>query len=153
MSYIETLKRLKTVFEQDQNVNTVVTGDTSQVDSWKKNVFPLVHIVAVDSPFLTTSSAITRYNFEITVVDIRDLNKEEVNDKFWLNDNRHDVWHETRAILRRAEMILRDENDVIQVTSATSATPLSFALQNLLDGWQQTWTIDANEDLLDRCLP
>lgn len=142
-SYYALLNTLKEVFLQDSRVHTVTTGADADVDNYRKNIYPLVHINIFDSPFVD-STAVVRYNVEITVVDVRDVNSEVVNDKFWYNDNRHDNWNETRAILKLAEnKFIKDINDTnITIDSATNAVLLSFAKENTLDGWQQTWTID-----------
>ena len=153
-TYYELIKHLKTIYEQDIDVNTVVTGDANDVDNYKKNIFPLVHLHIIDSPFISeATTALTRYNVEVTCVDIRDINKEAVNDKFWMNDNRHDNLNLTRAILKKAEnkFIKNILNTDITLITSTSAIPLMFAKQNTLDGWQQTLTMDVPDLLTTVC--
>lgn len=153
-TYYTLLESLRRIFESDDKVHTVLTGDTSEVDNYRKNIFPLVHILVTDSPYVGDNTAVVRYTVEITVVDIRDINKEDVLDKFWTNDNRHDNWNTTRAILKLAQdKLIKDilENDVTLVTSS-SAIPENYSRENLLDGWQQTWTIDVPDLLTDVCL-
>ena len=154
ITYYKLIKNLKTIFEQDTKVSTVVTGDSTEIDNYKKNIFPLVHISVIDSPFLgLANTAVTRYNVEVTVVDIRDVNKEADRDKFWKNDNRHDNWNTTRGILKTAEnkLIKDKEGNDITINSAGAAEPLSYSHGNLLDGWQQTWTIDVPDDYTTVC--
>ena len=153
-SYYTLIETLKRIFEDDERVSTIVTGDTSDVDVYKRNIYPLVHLVVTDSPYIEqNTTAVTRYNVEITVVDIRDINKNENRDKFWLNDNRHDNWNLTRSILKEAQSkLIKDKFDTnVTLESAGSATPLTFAKENLLDGWQQNWTIDAPDLFVDKC--
>lgn len=154
MSYNSLIETLKETFESDSRVSTVVTGDGTEIDNYKKNLFPLVHLEVENSPFLgvqNTSSA--QYIVVVTVVDIRDINKEENRDKFWRNDNRHDNWNTTRAILRTAEikMVKETYSDNINLVTATSADLLSFVRENTLDGWQQTWTLDVPDDYITAC--
>lgn len=153
-SYYTLIETLKEVFEDDDRINTIVTGDTNDVDVYKKNIYPLVHIVVVDSPFIgNTTTALTRYNVEVTCVDIRDINKNEDRDKFWLNDNRHDNWNLTRSILKNAESkLIKDSFDTdVTLETASSANPLTFAKDNLLDGWQQVFTIDVPDLFVSKC--
>ena len=153
-SYYTLIETLKRIFEDDDRVSTIVTGDTSDVDVYKRNIYPLVHIVVTDSPYLEqNTSVVTRYNVEVTVVDIRDINKEQKRDKYWLNDNRHDNWNLTRSILKEAEVKLIKDKFRTDVTldSAGSAIPLTFAKENLLDGWQQGWSIDSPDLFVDQC--
>lgn len=149
-SYYNLIETLKTIFEEDSRISTIVTGD---IDEYKRNMFPLVHIALIDSPFIDlNTTAVTRYSVEITAVDIRDINKEEDRDKFWLNDNRHDNWNLTRSILKTAEAkLIKQKYDTLHLESAGSANPLSFQKENLLDGWQQTWTIDVDDNYVTKC--
>ena len=154
MSYNTLIETLKETFESDAMVSTVVTGDATDVDNYKKNLFPLVHIEVDNSPFLgVANTSSSQYNVIITVVDIRDINKEEDRDKFWKNDNRHDNWNTTRHILRTAEvkMIKEVYGENINLVTTTGAELLSFVRENTLDGWQQTWTIDVPDEYVRAC--
>jgi len=154
MSYNSLIETLKETFESDAMVSTVVTGDATEVDNYKKNLFPLVHIEVDNSPFLgVANTSSSQYNVIITVVDIRDINKEEDRDKFWKNDNRHDNWNTTRHILRTAEvkMIKEVYGENINLVTTTGAELLSFVRENTLDGWQQTWTIDVPDEYVRAC--
>jgi hypothetical protein len=154
MSYNNLIETIKQTFESDELVSTVVTGDATEVDNYKKNLFPLVHIDVENSPFLAVANTSTsQYNVVITVVDIRDINKEEDRDKFWKNDNRHDNWNTTRHILRTAEvkMIKEVYGENINLVTVTGAELLSFVRENTLDGWQQTWTIDVPDEYVKAC--
>lgn len=147
-TYYQTLTYIKAIFEADNRVKNVVTGD---FEEWRKDVFNLVHIQFVDSPFLGNENTSTiRYNVEITVLDIRDVNKEDVKDRFWHNDNRHDSWNDTSSILNLARNRMIKNDDVTLVT-ATSAQPITYAYGNGLDGWQQTWTIDVPDNFTTIC--
>lgn len=151
-TYFDLIKHLKDVFEEDQNVSTVVTEGYNDMDNWKKNVYPIVDIF-VSNEVGTDSTALARFNVEVTVLDIRDINKEQVNDKFWRNDNRHDNWNTTLAILRTArnKMIKNHLDTDIVLTDATIAERIVLQKENLLDGWTQTWTIDVIDEQTTIC--
>lgn len=151
-SYYELLKHLKTTFEGDADVSTVVTGDVSQLDVYQKNIYPLVHISVTSSPYINLTS-LSRFSVEVTCVDIRDANKEEDRDKFWYNDNRHDNWNDTFKILKTANLkLLKDHLDTdITLVDVSDSTPVSYGFKNGLDGWQQTLTIDVPDDYTTIC--
>ena len=154
MSYNRLLETLKETFESDAMVSTVVTGDATEVDNYKKNLFPLVHLDVENSPFLgVANTSSSQYNVVVTVVDIRDVNKEEDRDKFWKNDNRHDNFNTTRHILRTAEvkMIKEIYGNNINLVTTTGAELVSFVRENTLDGWEQTWTIDVPDEYVRAC--
>ena len=154
-TYYSLIQTLKTIFEQDVNVSTVTMQDDHKIiDTYKKNLYPLVHLNILSSPFVGTQNlAVTRYDIEVNVLDIRDINKEEVNDKFWLNDNRAENLDTTRAILKLAlnKMVKDTLDNDITVNSASAAEPVIYAFSNLLDGWKQTWTIDVPDFLTTVC--
>ena len=149
-TYYEVIKYLKETFEEDSRVKNVVTGDYEQ---WKKDVFLLVHLDVVSSPFtnlLNTSTIF--FDVEITVLDIRDVNKENVKDRFWHNDTRHDSWNDTLSVLNLARnKVIKDIDRDITISSATQADKITFAYMNGLDGWQQTWTIEVPDNFTSVC--
>lgn len=150
-TYYNLLNHLKTTFEEDDRVANVVTGD---FEEWRKDMFQLVHIAFDDSPFLGTDNTSTiRFNVTINVLDIRDVNKEDVKDRFWHNDNRHDSWNDCFSILSIARnKIIKDHLDTnITLVTATNAEPITYAYGNGLDGWQQTWTIDVPDNFTTIC--
>lgn len=151
-TYYTLIKHIKVVFEEDINVSTVTTDSFADMDNWKKNVYPIVNVFTIEEQ-VTDNTAISRYTVEITVLDIRDINKEEVNDKFWHNDNRHDNWNATQAILKTArnKMIKNHLDTDITIESYTSAERIIVTKENLLDGWQQTWIIDVPDNLTTIC--
>ena len=149
-TYYEVIKYLKETFEEDSRVNNVVTGDYEQ---WKKDVFLLVHLDVVSSPFtnlLNTSTIF--FDVDITVLDIRDVNKENVKDRFWHNDTRHDSWNDTLSVLNLARnKVIKDIDRDITISAATQAYKITFAYMNGLDGWQQTWTIEVPDNFTSVC--
>ena len=144
-SYYLLIETLKDTFEGDARVNTVTTGDVSELDLSKKNIFPLVHLEVLDSPYISEqTTALVRFNVRVSVLDIRDINKEINLLKFWYNDNRHDVLNETRNILKEAEnKLIKDTAGLdITIASSTAAEIIYDKRMNVLDGWQQTYTLD-----------
>jgi len=150
-TYYELIQLIKSTFESDVRVNNVVTGDFEQ---WAKDLFTLVHIDVTDAPFLGSENVSTvRFNVTINVLDIRDVNKEDVKDRFWHNDNRHDIWNETFSILTIARnKFIKDIADTnITLEESSSANKITYAMMNGLDGWEQTWTIDVPDTYTTVC--
>lgn len=154
MSYNSLIETIKQTFESDTLVSTVVSGDATEVDNYKKNLFPLVHIEVENMPFLGIQNMSTvEYNVVVTVVDIRDVNKEEDRDKFWQNDNRHDNWNTTAFIIRTAQskMIKEIYGENISLVTASVGNKLDGVRENILDGWQQTWTVSVPNIYIKAC--
>lgn len=150
-TYYELLNHLKTTFEEDERVNNVVTGD---FEEWRSDMFLLVHIDINSSPLINLNNTSTiRFNIDINVLDIRDVNNEEASDRFWHNDNRHDSWNDCLSVLNLARnKIIKDHLDnLITLSGATDAQRITYAYGNGLDGWSQTWTIDVPDNFTSIC--
>lgn len=150
-TYYNVLNHLKTTFEEDERVANVVTGDHEE---WRKDMYNLVWIDVVDEVLIGDNNTSTvRFNIDVQVMDIRDVNKEDVKDRFWHNDTRHDGWNDTLSILRLARnKIIKDHLDNnITLVSASNAVRLSWAGGNGKDGWEQTWTIDVPDNFTSIC--
>lgn len=151
-TYYEVIKYVKNLFESDDRVNNVVTGD---FDQWKRDMFTLVHIDVTDAPYISeNNTALVRFNIDINVLDIRDKNKEDNKDRFWFNDNRHDIWNDTLSILNLARNKAKKDyldNDISLNDATSSATRITYAYLNGLDGWSQTWVVDVPDNFTAIC--
>ena len=148
-TYYEVIKFLKDTFDQDDRVKNVVTGDFEQ---WKKDMFLLTHIDVTDSLYVSeNNTALVQFNVVITVLDIRDVNKQDVKDRFWHNDTRHDSWNDTLSVLNLARNKVIKSTNNITLNTATSAERITYAYMNGLDGWQQTWTIEVPDNFTAVC--
>lgn len=126
---------LKTTLSNDINVHTITHGLKSMTDIDKKNIFPLVHLQVTSS---TVDAGYCNFTFEVAVVDIRNISKQPVTDKFLSNDNELDNLNTCHAVLNRLVSALRNKNndDAIQLVNAPVLQPIIFEEGNLLDGWR-----------------
>lgn len=126
---------LKTTLSNDINVHTITHGLRSMTDIDKKNIFPLVHLQVTSS---TVSNSMATFIFEIAVVDLRNISKQPVSDKFLGNDNELDNLNTCHAVLNRLVSILQNQNNdyAIQLVNVPNLQPIIFEESNLLDGWR-----------------
>lgn len=126
---------LKTTLSDDANVHTITHGLRSMTDIDKKNIFPLVHLQVTSS---TVSNSMATFIFEVVVVDLRNISKQPVTDKFLGNDNELDSLNTCHAVLNRLVSILQNKNnnDGIQLVNVPTLQPIIFEESNLLDGWR-----------------
>ena len=78
---------------EDEVVNSLFSLGADEIDHLKNDVFPLANIQLQSIDF--QNSQIT---FEITHLDIRDENKNGVEDKFTWNDNRLENWNVSYSV-------------------------------------------------------
>lgn len=126
---------LKTTLSNDINVHTITHGLRSMTDIDKKNIFPLVHLQVTSS---TVSNSMATFIFEVAVVDLRNISKQPVTDKFLGNDNELDNLNTCHAVLNRLVSILQNQNnnEGIQLVNVPTLQPIIFEESNLLDGWR-----------------
>lgn len=126
---------LKTTLEADVNVHTITHGLRSMADIDKKNIFPLVHLQVTSS---SVDASNVTFTFEIAVVDLRNISKVPVTNKFLSNDNELDNLNTCHAVLNRLVSLLRNTNNEfsIDLVNAPTLQPIIFEDSNLLDGWR-----------------
>jgi hypothetical protein len=133
--FYTTIDFLKGLLQEDINVHTVLHGLKSTMDINKKNIFPIAHIQVTNS---TIQSGYVGFTFEVVAVDLRNISKQMVTDKWLGNDNELDNLNTTHAILNRLLTKLRNtRNDFkIELNNEPSLQPIIFEETNLLDGWR-----------------
>jgi hypothetical protein len=129
------IQLLKDLLEEDINVHTIVHGLKSTMDINKKNIFPLAHLQVTSS---TADNQFISFTFEVAVLDIRNISKKIVTDKFLQNDNELDNLNTTHSVLNRliTKLRLRNNDDKIELNNTPTITPIIFEEMNLLDGWR-----------------
>ena len=88
----------ETIKEQllnDVNVNTVTTGDITEIDLSKQTIFPLSHIIVNN---VITEEQYLSFNITVLAMDIVDESKEPTTDIFRGNDNEQDVLNTQLAV-------------------------------------------------------
>lgn len=149
--YSQLLYRIKELCESNPYVSTVTKGAFDTLDLDKGNLFPLVHINIYNAGF-TTGQTIT-FGVQIGCFDVRDINKEVVNDKFWENDNEVDNHNLTLAILNDIWVRLYKDFEQLNITASENPTLeiVTFEHKNLLDGWILDFTVELPNTELSIC--
>ena len=132
---------LKQRLSSNENVNTFIFGQLSSRDVFKKNIYPLVHIMPSSVDF--SNSQISVFSFEVACLDQRDISKQVIKDKINSNDDIQDNLNITWSILNDLITWLQRQNndDSIELVSVTQAQPIFLEDYNGLDGWALNLTI------------
>jgi len=149
--YTQLLIFIKSLGESDPFINTVTRDGDVDLDTNKMNVFPLLDIYIAGGSF--SNGKTVNFDVELTCVDIRDINKEIVNDKFWKNDNEVDNHNETLATINRIwTSMYRDfERNDITASENPSLEKITLDYKNLLDGWKLTFEVEMPNTTLNLC--
>ena len=117
------------------DVNTVTTGNLSNVNLQKQNIFPLCHII-VNS--VTDSEQTLSFSLSILSMDIVSRSKLETTDLFEGNNNEQDILNTQLAVLNKLIMVLRKgtlHRDKYQLVGDPSCEPFYDRFENELAGW------------------
>ena len=135
-------EKIKEELLKDINVNTVTTGDLSQVNLGKQDIFPLAHILVNN---VTVGEQTLRVNLNIMSMDIVNQSKEEVVDRFTGNTNEQDILNTQLAVLNKVIQVLgRGDlySDKYQLDGEPVCDPFYDRFENNLAGW------NANVDVI-----
>jgi hypothetical protein len=142
---------IKTIAEEDSNVNHVIKGTVGEVDLDKMIIPPVVNININSGSF--TNGNTVNFNVELVCLAQRDINKEVRTDDFWEQDNEIDNLNETHAILNRMWLkMYRDfEKNNITASENPTLTAIIFGTAKLLDGWLLTFEVEMPNDMISLC--
>lgn len=147
--YSELLRYLKHIGQP--LVSTVTQGDFSDVDINKKNIYPLLHVSVGNATF--PSDSVVRFSVQIGCFDVRDINKEVVEDKYYGNDNEIDNLNSTLAIINRIWLLMLKDFEENDITASESPTAQQYteSRENLLDGWILSFEVETPNTTINLC--
>jgi hypothetical protein len=101
--YYQITDTIKTNLLNDENVNTVTTGDIYEIDLSKQTIFPLSHIM-INS--VNIQEQVLNFNITVMCMDIVDQSKDEVTDIFRGNNNEQDILNTQLAVANKLVALL-----------------------------------------------
>ncbi len=138
---------IKDTLQADVNVNTVTYGDITQIDLDKQTIFPLSHIIV---NAVTSRENTLLFNISILSMDIVDVNKDEVTDKFIGNNNEQDVLNTQLSVLNKVIQKLRIGQlyrEKYQVLGDAYLEPFRDRFENQVAGWAATFDVIIENDI------
>ena len=139
-AYSTLLRYIKQLADSEDFIKTSTMG--SDIDLNKANIFPLFNVDITDATF--TSNATVSFDVSLSCLAVRDINKEDNQDKFYSNDNEIDNYNLTLSVLNTLWVKMhRDfiDND-ITASDSPSLTQITYSDKNLLDGWEMTMQVE-----------
>ncbi len=131
----------------DDNINTVTTGDITDVNLNKQDIFPLGHIIINN---VIDEEQILRFNITILACDVVDQSKSETVDRFKGNNDVQDILNTQLAVLNRLIQRLRMGTlytNMYQLDGSPSLTPFYDRFENQLAGWSATMDVMIYNDI------
>ena len=97
-AFYQATQTIKNQLLDDVNVNTVTTGDITDIDLQKQNIFPLCHIIVNN---ISQEDGVLRFNMSILAMDVVDQSKTETVDLFEGNNDLQDILNTQLAVLNK----------------------------------------------------
>lgn len=138
---------IKTELLKNIDVNTVTSGDLSQINLQKQDIFPLSHIMVNN---VTDEENVLRFNISVLSMDIVDQSKEITTNIFTGNNNEQDILNTQLAVLNKLIQVLRKgdlHRTLYQLDGNPSLEPFYDRFENQLAGWNSTMDILIYNDI------
>ena len=128
-------------------VNTVTTGDITEIDLSKQTIFPLSHIIVNN---VTSSENMLTFSVSILSMDVVDQSKEATSDLFRGNNNEQDILNTQLAVLDKVIQKFRISSiyqEGYQVTGDATLEPFYDRFENQIAGWTATFDLMIANDI------
>lgn len=145
--FFQLTETIKAELLKDVNINTVTTGDITDVNLNKQDIFPLGHII-IES--VTDEEQVLRFNMTILACDIVNQSKDLTVDRFTGNNDVQDILNTQLAVLNRLTQRLRMGTlytDMYQLDGIPTLTPFYDRFENQLAGWSASITVLIYNDI------
>jgi hypothetical protein len=145
--FYQLTETIKTQLLLDINVNTVTTGDISDINLNKQDIFPLSHIIVNN---VVVNEQTLDFNISILSSDIVNQSKLETVDIFTGNNDVQNILNTQLAVLNKVIQKLRMGNlhtDMYQLDGSPSLDPFYDRFENQLAGWTATMNIQVYNDI------
>jgi|TARA_R110002111_G_scaffold100670_3_gene155954 hypothetical protein len=145
--FYQLTETIKTQLLLDINVNTVTTGDISDINLNKQDIFPLSHIIVNN---VVVNEQTLDFNISILSSDIVNQSKLETVDIFTGNNDVQNILNTQLAVLNKVIQKLRMGNlhtDMYQLDGSPSLEPFYDRFENQLAGWTATMNIQVYNDI------
>ena len=145
--FYQITETIKDQLLNDVNVNTVTTGDITDIDLSKQTIFPLCHIIVNN---VTIEEQVLRFSMSILAMDIVDQSKDETTDIFRGNNNEHDVLNTQLAVINKLISVLRGGalyTTKYQLDGDPSCEPFYDRFENQVGGWACTFDVLIENDI------
>lgn len=132
---------------KDLNVNTVTTGDITDVNLNKQDIFPLSHII-INS--VVVNEQTLDFNISVLACDIVNQSKLETEDIFKGNNDVQNILNTQLAVLNRLIQRLRMgqlHTDMYQLSGNPGLDPFYDRFENQLAGWTATMDVQIYNDI------
>jgi len=146
--FYQLTETIKNQLLADINCKTVTTGDITEVNLQKQDIFPLAHLIINN---VSQEDGVLRFSVSILNMDIVDRSKNETVDLFMGNNNEQDILNTQLSVANKLIQILRGgdlHQNGYQFDGNASMEPFYDRFENELAGWTSTFDVLIYNDIL-----
>ena len=147
IGFYQITKTIKDQLLDDVNVNTVTTGDITDIDLAKQTMYPLSPVIVNN---VTLEENVYRFNISVLAMDIVDQSKEATTDIFKGNNNEQDVLNTQLVVLNKLIQVLRMGTlyqNKYQLDGDPTCEPFYDRFENQVAGWACTFDVLIQNDI------
>jgi hypothetical protein len=133
--YYNLLEVIKNALLSDENINTVSTGDITDINLYKQDIFPIGHIIVNN---VIDQENVLQFSLSVLACDVVNQSKDLTIDRFVGNNNLQDILNTQLAVLNKLTQRLRKgdlHRDLYQLDGNPSLQPFYDRFDNQLAGW------------------
>ena len=145
--FYQITETIKDELLSNEFVNTVTTGDITDIDLSKQTIFPLSHIIINQA---TVGEQVIRFSISVLSMDIVEQSKEATTDIFRGNNNEHDILNTQLAVVNKLVQTLRIGTlyrDKYQLDGDPTCEPFYERFENQVAGWACTFDVLIENDI------
>ena len=102
--FYQITEEIESALLSDENVNTVTTGDITDIDLSKNSIYPISHVTVTNA---NLEENLISFNISVISMDLVDVSKSETTDIFVGNNNEQDVLNTQLAVVNKLVQKLR----------------------------------------------
>ena len=102
--FYQITEEIESALLSDENVNTVTTGDITDIDLSKNSIYPISHVTVNNA---NLEENLIRFNISVISMDLVDVSKSETTDIFVGNNDEQDVLNTQLAVVNKLVQKLR----------------------------------------------
>ena len=145
--FYQVSETIKNQLLDDININTVTTGDITQINLRKQDIFPLGHII-INS--VSIGEQVLRFNITLLTMDIVNMSKEETVDIFKGSTNEQNILNTQLGVINKVVQVLKRgtlHTNKYQLDGDPVCDPFYDRFENELAGWSANMDIIINNDI------
>ena len=145
--YYQLTETIKTQLLADINCKTVTTGDITDVNLQKQDIFPLAHIIVNN---VSQEDGVLRFSISVLNMDIVDRSKKETTNLFTGNNDEQNILNTQLSVLNKLIQVLRGgtlHQNGYQFEGNGNLEPFYDRFENELAGWTGTFDVVIYNDI------